>query len=52
VGRHDGTNVLVNTVSTHQKARNLRREDYPWWGGRDQVRVLVTITPQRVRSMG
>ncbi len=93
----DGTNVLVNTVSTHQKAKNLRRDprvavtvsdpanpsrywevrgevaamvedgaaehidvlsrrytghDYPWWGGRDQVRVLVRITPQRVRSMG
>ena len=93
----DGEHVLVNTVSTHQKARNLRRDprvavtvsdpanpsrywevrgevaamvedgaaehidvlsrrytgqDYPWWGGRDQVRVLVRITPQRVRSMG
>jgi PPOX class probable F420-dependent enzyme len=93
----DGANVLVNTVSTHQKAKNLRRDprvavtvsdpanpsrywevrgevaamvedgaaehidvlsrrctgrDYPWWGGRDQVRVLVSITPQRVRSMG
>ena len=93
----DGTHVLVNTVSTHQKAKNLRRDprvavtvsdpgnpsrywevrgevaamvedgaaehidvlsrrytgqDYPWWGGRDQVRVLVRITMQRVRSMG
>ena len=93
----DGTDVLVNTVSTHQKAKNLRRDPrvavtvsdpanpsrywevrgeasamtedgaaehiddlsrrytgqaYPWYGGRDQVRVLVRITPQRVRSMG
>ena len=25
---------------------------YPWWGGRDQVRVILTITPDRVHSMG
>jgi PPOX class probable F420-dependent enzyme len=93
----DGAHVLVNTVSTHQKAKNLRRDprvavtvsdpanpsrywevrgqaseltedgaaehidvlsrrytggDYPWYGGRDQVRLLVRITPERVRSMG
>ncbi len=93
----DGTSVLINTVSTHQKAKNLRRDPrvavtvsdpadpsrywevrgtvtalvedgaaehidvlahrytgrpYPWYGGRDQVRVLVRIVPHRVRSMG
>ena len=25
---------------------------YPWWGGRDQVRVILTISPDRVRLMG
>lgn len=25
---------------------------YPWYGGRDQVRLVVTIAPHRVHSMG
>ncbi|HVH93836.1 MAG: PPOX class F420-dependent oxidoreductase [Nocardioidaceae bacterium] len=25
---------------------------YPWWGGRDQTRLLVTIAPERIHSMG
>jgi PPOX class probable F420-dependent enzyme len=25
---------------------------YPWYGGRDQVRVLIVIEPQKVSSMG
>ena len=25
---------------------------YPWYGGRDQVRVLITITPEKVSSTG
>ena len=25
---------------------------YPWYGGRDQVRVILTIRPDRVRGMG
>ena len=25
---------------------------YPWYGGRDQVRVLITIEPERISSMG
>jgi PPOX class probable F420-dependent enzyme len=25
---------------------------YPWWGGRDQTRLLVTIAPDRIHSMG
>ncbi len=25
---------------------------YPWYGGRDQVRVLMVITPDRIRTMG
>jgi PPOX class probable F420-dependent enzyme len=25
---------------------------YPWWGGRDQVRVILTIAAERVHFMG
>ena len=25
---------------------------YPWYGGRDQQRLLLTITPERLHSMG
>ena len=25
---------------------------YPWFGGRDQTRLLVTIAPDRIHSMG
>ncbi|SDD68406.1 PPOX class F420-dependent oxidoreductase [Auraticoccus monumenti] len=25
---------------------------YPWFGGRDQQRLLLTITPERINSMG
>ncbi|MET8044451.1 PPOX class F420-dependent oxidoreductase [Micromonospora sp. NPDC005215] len=93
----DGTYILINTVETHQKTRNVRRDPrvavaisdpqkpgryhevrgrvvqtstegaaehidqlarrylggpYPWFGGRDQARIILTIEPDRVRSMG
>ena len=25
---------------------------YPWYGGRDQVRVIIVIEPERISSMG
>ncbi|WP_433553602.1 PPOX class F420-dependent oxidoreductase [Micromonospora zamorensis] len=93
----DGTHILINTVETHQKTRNVRRDPrvavaisdpqkpsryhevrgrvirtstegaaehidqlaqrylggpYPWFGGRDQARIILTIEPDRVHSMG
>ena len=92
----DGDHVLVNSVDTHLKVRNIRRDPrvavtvsdstdphhyfqvrgratlsydaaaehidelshkytggpYAWYGGRDQVRVLLTITPERVSGVG
>lgn len=93
----DATHILINTVTTHQKARNVSRDPrvavtifdpmrpsgyfavrgrvitattesaadhiealsqrylggpYPWWGGRDQTRLLLTIDPDRVRAQG
>lgn len=92
----DGTNILVNTVRGHQKARNVERDPrvalaicdpavparyhavrgrvvdvttdgaaehietlaqrylgtpYPWFGGRDQVRLLLTIEPHRITGI-
>jgi PPOX class probable F420-dependent enzyme len=87
----DGTNVIINSVLTHQKVRNIQRDPrvavalsdpakpgffyqvrgtvtgvltegavdhieklsqkytggpYPWYGGRDQVRVILVIEPE------
>lgn len=89
----DGDHVLVNSVDTHQKVRNVRRDPrvaltvldpadpsryvgvrgrvvevtedgatehidklsmrylgrpYPWFGGRDQVRVILRISAERI----
>ncbi len=92
----DGTHVIVNTVQTHQKMRNIERDPrvsvavcdaselsryfairgrvtkstthggaehievlaqrytggpYQWYGGRDQVRVILTISVDKIHSM-
>ena len=92
----DGEHVLVNSVQTHVKVRNVARDPrvavavadvddpsryfqirgrvietttdgavehierlsekylggpYPWWGGRDQVRVLLVIEADHVSAM-
>ena len=92
----DGAYVIINTVQTHQKMRNIERDPrvsvavcdaadpsryyavrgrvtnitaeggaehiealaqrytggpYQWYGGRDQVRVILTITANRIHSM-
>ncbi|WP_432029622.1 PPOX class F420-dependent oxidoreductase [Streptomyces sp. 1222.5] len=91
----DGRHVLINSVETHQKTRNIARDPrialavadpadptayvqirgrvvevrkdgavehieslsqrylggpYPWFGGRDQVRVIYVIEPDRISS--
>ena len=33
-------------------AQRYRGRAYPWYGGRDQVRLVVTIAADRVHSMG
>ena len=93
----DGEHVLINSVQTHLKVRNIVRDPrvavaisdpahpsryvqvrgrvvsittdgavahieslaqrylgtpYPWYGGRDQVRVILTIVPEKISSMG
>ncbi|MBR7834700.1 PPOX class F420-dependent oxidoreductase [Actinospica durhamensis] len=92
----DGEHVLINSVLTHVKTRNIERDPrialtvtdpdqtrryfqvrgrvlevrtegaaehieqlaqrylgrpYPWYGGRDQVRVLFVIEPERVTGV-
>ncbi|MGC5222398.1 PPOX class F420-dependent oxidoreductase [Micromonospora sp. DT81.3] len=93
----DGEHVIVNSVDTHLKVRNIRRDPrvaltisdpakprrffqvrgralsvtaeggaehidtlsekysgkpYGWYGGRDQVRVIITIGADRISSVG
>jgi PPOX class probable F420-dependent enzyme len=92
----DGEHVVINTVDSHVKAHNLRRDPrvavtvsspehprryfqirgratlsydgavehierlsqkytgrpYSWYGGRDQVRVIVTVTAEKVSAFG
>ncbi|OLR93915.1 PPOX class F420-dependent enzyme [Actinokineospora bangkokensis] len=93
----DGEHIVINTVTTHQKARNVARDPrvavavsdpsaparywsvrgrvvssttegadahidalahkylgrpYPWYGGRDQQRVVLTVEADRVHTPG
>ena len=92
----DGESVLINSVLTHVKTRNIQRDPrvaltvtdpdqprryfqvrgrvlevrtegavehieklarrylggpYPWYGGRDQIRVIFVIEPQRISGI-
>jgi PPOX class probable F420-dependent enzyme len=93
----DGEHVIINTVQTHQKVRNVERDPrvavgicdpsnpsryyavrgrvvritteggaehietlaqrylggpYPWYGGRDRVRVMLTISADKIHATG
>jgi PPOX class probable F420-dependent enzyme len=92
----DGEHVVINSVDSHLKVRNIRRDPrvavtvsnparprrffqirgtaslsyegaadhieqlsqkynggpYPWYGGRDQVRVILTIEADHISAMG
>ncbi|GAA3020342.1 PPOX class F420-dependent oxidoreductase [Streptosporangium longisporum] len=93
----DGEHVIINSVQSHLKTRNIERDprvavavsdpadpsryfqvrgrvlkvttdgaadhiemlaqrylgtSYPWYGGRDQVRVMFVIEPEKISSMG
>ena len=43
----DGATEHIDTVAQRYLGR-----PYPWFGGRDQVRLLVTIAPERITSSG
>lgn len=48
------TNSTTDGGAEHIEALAQRYtgRPYPWWGGRDKVRVILTITPDRIHSMG
>ncbi|MGC5015904.1 TIGR03618 family F420-dependent PPOX class oxidoreductase [Streptosporangium sp. DT93] len=93
----DGEHVIINSVQSHLKTRNIERDPrvavavsdpadpsryvqirgrvvkvttdgavdhiemlaqrylgtpYPWYGGRDQVRVIFVIEPEKISAMG
>jgi PPOX class probable F420-dependent enzyme len=93
----DGEHIVINTVQTHLKMKNIARDPrvsvavcdaadparyyavrgrvvkttteggvehiealsqrytgrpYQWWGGRDQVRVILTIAADKIHDMG
>jgi PPOX class probable F420-dependent enzyme len=93
----DGEHVLINSVLSHVKTRNIQRDPrvavavfhpgdparyfqvrgqvvevttegaaehvetlaqkylggpYPWYGGRDQIRVIFVIEPERITTVG
>jgi PPOX class probable F420-dependent enzyme len=47
-------NVTTDGAAEHIESLALRYtgQPYRWWGGRDQVRTLLTIEARRVRAMG
>jgi PPOX class probable F420-dependent enzyme len=49
----------VVDVTTHGAAEHIEKlsqkylgTPYPWFGGRDQVRVIITIEPEKISGMG
>ena len=45
---------VVNVTAEHIEALAQRYlgAPYPWFGGRDQVRVIVTISADKIRQVG
>jgi hypothetical protein len=35
-----------------QLAQRYLGTPYPWYGGRDQTRLILTIEPRKIHSMG
>jgi PPOX class probable F420-dependent enzyme len=57
--RYFAVRGIVTDVTTDGGVEHIERLSqrylggpYPWWGGRDQVRLVVTIAPNKVHSMG
>ena len=48
------TNVTPEGGAEHieRLAQRYLGRAYPWYGGRDQVRLVVTIAPEKLHSMG
>lgn len=57
--RDDSVRGTVTNVTTEGGAEHIEKLSqrylgrcYPWYGGRDQVRLVVTIAPKKLHSMG
>ncbi len=48
------TDVTAEGGAEHieELAQRYLGRPYPWYGGRDQVRLVVTIAPKKLHSMG
>ncbi|MCA2211999.1 PPOX class F420-dependent oxidoreductase [Jidongwangia harbinensis] len=51
-GRVVGVTADGGAEHIEKLSRRYTGGPYPWWGGRDQVRVIMTIEPDRIGSMG
>ena len=47
-------NVTTDGAVDHieKLAQKYLGKPYPWYGGRDQVRVIISIEPEKISSMG
>jgi PPOX class probable F420-dependent enzyme len=57
--RYHAVRGIVTDVTTEGGVEHIEKLSqrylggpYPWYGGRDQVRLVVTIAPSKVHSMG
>jgi PPOX class probable F420-dependent enzyme len=51
-GRVTGVTTDGGTEHIERLAHRYLGGPYPWYGGRDQVRVILTIAPHRINGMG
>ncbi len=51
-GRVAGTTTEGGAEHIDALSQRYTGGPYPWYGGRDQVRVIMTIAPGKVRAMG
>jgi PPOX class probable F420-dependent enzyme len=52
--RGEVTQITRDGAAEHidELAQRYTGEPYPWYGGRDEVRLLLTIEPTKINSMG
>ena len=51
-GRVVGTTTEGGTEHIERLSRKYTGGPYAWYGGRDQVRVIVTIAPEKIGGVG
>ena len=51
-GRVTATTTEGGAEHIEARAQRYLGSPYPWYGGRDQVRVVLTISPEKMHAMG